>query len=54
MGDWLHHDLSFYRAVLPQAQELSFDFSVDLIVGLGCINQENLSSFQVGALVKLS
>ncbi|MFZ9264367.1 MAG: ATP-binding cassette domain-containing protein [Polynucleobacter sp.] len=52
ISDWLHHDLSFYRAVLPQAQELSFDFSVDLIVGLGCINHQNLSSFQVRALVK--
>ena len=52
ISDWLHHDLSFHRAVLPQAQELSFDFSVDLIVGLGCINQENLSSFQVRALIR--
>lgn len=52
--DWLHHDLSFYRAVLPQAQELSFDFSVDLIVSLGCINHQNLSAFQVRALVKES
>ena len=52
ISDWRHHDLSFYRAVLPQAQELSFDFSVDLIVGLGCINHQNLSSFQVRTLVK--
>ncbi len=52
ISDWRHHDLSFYRAVLPQAQELSFDFSVDLIVGLGCINHQNLSSFEVRTLVK--
>lgn len=52
MSDWIHHDLSFYRAVLPQAQELSFDFSVDLIVGLGCLNQTNLSTSQVKTLIK--
>lgn len=52
--DWSYQELSFYRAVLPQAQEIGFDFSVDLIVGLGCLNQKNISEPEVKKLIKNS
>ncbi|MFM6923111.1 MAG: ATP-binding cassette domain-containing protein, partial [Polynucleobacter victoriensis] len=52
--DWSYQELSFYRAVLPQAQEIGFDFSVDLIVGLGCLNQKNISELEVKKLIKNS
>lgn len=54
MVDWSYQELSFYRAVLPQAQEIGFDFSVDLIVGLGCLNQKNISELEVKKLTKNS
>jgi len=54
MVDWSYQELSFYRAVLPQAQEIGFDFSVDLIVGLGCLNQKNISELEVKKLIKNS
>ncbi len=54
MVDWSYQELSFYRAVLPQAQEIGFDFSVDLIVGLGCLNQKNKSELEVKKLIKNS
>lgn len=54
MVDWSYQELSFYRAVLPQAQEIGFDFSVDLIVGLGCLNQKNISGLEVKNLIKNS
>jgi iron complex transport system ATP-binding protein len=54
MVDWSYQELSFYRAVLPQAQEIGFDFSVDLIVGLGCLNQKNISELEVKKIIKNS
>ena len=54
MVDWSYQELSFYRAVLPQAQEIGFDFSVDLIVGLGCLNQKNISELEIKKLIKNS
>ena len=54
IDNWSYQELSFYRAVLPQSQEIGFDFSVDLIVGLGCINQTNLSELEVQKLIKNS
>ncbi len=54
MVDWSYQELSFYRAVLPQAQEIGFDFSVDLIVRLGCLNQKNKSELEVKKLIKNS
>jgi iron complex transport system ATP-binding protein len=54
LDDWSHQELSCYRAVLPQSQELTFDFSVDLIVELGCVNQKNLPNLEVRQLIKNS
>lgn len=40
LDDWSAVDLSHHRAVLPQSNEISFDLSVSLIVGLGRVAKD--------------